>query len=127
MFDDPLGPINHFSWGRFIIDGTTHSEDGLGYGKDICIVGGIVSEWTERHGHNLKKKMVARIFNLPVDILVIGIGVHSALNVPEETVQELHAHGIADVELHPTHLACARFNELYHQGRRVALLAHGTC
>ena len=64
---------------------------------------------------------------LPVDILVIGIGVNSALNVPEETVQELHAHGIADVELHPTHLACARFNELYHQGRRVALLAHGTC
>jgi hypothetical protein len=127
MFDDPLGPITHFSWGRYVILGQVHSEDGLGAGKDIRFVDGKVSEWAERHGHELKKKMVTGVYGQKVDILVIGIGVNSALEVPEKTIQDIHAHGIDSIETHPTPAACARFNELFRQGKRVALLSHGTC
>jgi hypothetical protein len=127
MFDDPLGPITHFSWGCYIIQGQTHSDDGQGVGKDIRIVGDTVSEWAERHGHELKIKMITGIYDQKIEILVIGVGVENALKVPKETLQDIHAHGIAEVEIHPTPAACARFNELFRQGKKAALLSHGTC
>jgi len=45
MFDDPNGPINHFSWAKFIINDIKHSkidDESFGYGKDIKIIDGKV-------------------------------------------------------------------------------------
>jgi hypothetical protein len=41
MFDDPKGPIEHFSWGKFIICGKEHSklDEKIGVGKDIRLIG----------------------------------------------------------------------------------------
>lgn len=126
MFDDPRGPIEHFSWGAFIIDGEEHSS-AAGVGKDIRLVGKDVSAWDERKGHKLKKSMITGVYGRDVEILVIGIGVYGAIECPEKVKTAIREHGISELILQSTPEACATYNELFHQRKKVALLAHGTC
>lgn len=131
MFDDPEGPIQHFGWGKFIICGIEHSQSDddrtLGAGKDICVSGNSVSEWSERKGHTLTQSMVQLAIIEPPVILVIGIGVNSLLRCPDSVRQFLIEKGISQVICLPTPLACERYNQLHQQGAKVMLLAHGTC
>jgi hypothetical protein len=46
---------------------------------------------------------------------------------PKEVKKEIKARGIGKLILACTPEACALYNELFHQGKSVALLAHGTC
>ena len=126
MFDDPQGPIEHFSWGTFVIGGEEHSRS-TGVGKDIRVIGREVSPWRERQGHKLQESMVTGVYDRGIDTLIIGIGVHSAIACPEQVKSAVREHGIAEVILQPTPQACASYNELFRAGRKVALLAHGTC
>jgi len=131
MLDDPAGPIERFSWGEFIVNGEVHSaadKDHIrGAGKDIRIVNGKVSAWEERHGHKLTPEMITGISRKEVDILIIGIGVHGLIKVPKETRKAISKMGIPELILAPTPEACRRYNQLTREGKRVALLAHGTC
>jgi hypothetical protein len=127
MLDDPDGLITHFSWGKYVIAGQEHSEDGQGVGKDIRILNGKVTQWKERKGHHLKPDMITGVYNLGVDILVIGIGVESAIEVSQKTIKSIAENGIHELVLLPTPEACAAFNKLYKTQKKVALLAHGTC
>lgn len=130
MFDDPKGPIEHYSWGKFIIFGKEHSEDGStrkGKGKDIKLVGKKVKKWKERKGHTLDQSMVKSILDEDIRILVIGNGAEGAISVSEEVIIFLHENGIERVIVEKTAEACREYNKLYHAGKKVALLAHGTC
>jgi hypothetical protein len=126
VFDDPRGPIEHFSWGTFVIGGEQHSTK-AGVGKDIRLVGRDVSPWKERKGHKLKKSMITGVYDRDIDVLIIGLGVHEAVSCPDAVKEAIRNHGIPELILQPTPQACATYNELFHQRRRVALLAHGTC
>ncbi|MBS3784285.1 MAG: hypothetical protein KGY78_07570 [Anaerolineae bacterium] len=126
MFDDPRGPIERFSWGTFIIDGEEHSTSS-GAGKDIRLIGQDVTTWTERHGHKLKKSMITGVYDRDIDVLIIGLGVHSAIECPDKVKKAIRERGISELILQPTPQACGTYNELFHRGRKVALLAHGTC
>jgi hypothetical protein len=126
-FLDPEGPIEEFTWGRFVVNKQAHSAQGEGVGKDIRVVGLTVTEWKERKGHTLLTKMVTGVFDRDVEVLIIGIGVDGMLDVPDETRQYIHDHGISRLILQKTPKACKTFNELCREGRNVALLAHGTC
>jgi hypothetical protein len=127
MFKDSEGPIESFDWGSFVINGESHSADGAGVGKDICIINGVVTPWSARKGHLLKPKMVSCIVGSDIEILVIGNGVNGALKVPEKTRKAISEAGISDLIIERTPDACATFNRLYREGESVALLAHGTC
>ena len=75
------GPIERFSWGRFVIEGHEHSENGngvVGAGKDIRLIGRDVSEWQERQGHRLNRSMITGLYDHNIDTVVIGIGVEFA-------------------------------------------------
>ncbi|MBI5092479.1 MAG: hypothetical protein HZB26_08545 [Candidatus Hydrogenedentes bacterium] len=64
LFHDAAGPIEQFSWGRFIICGEeqSQSETGrIGAGKDIRVIGKEVTRWKEREGHRLKKRMITGV------------------------------------------------------------------
>ena len=126
-FLDPEGPIEEFSRGRFVIFHEAHSESGEGFGKDIRMVRSVVSEWEERKGHILEKKMITGVFDQDVDVLIIGIGVDGMIEVPEETRQYIHDRGISRLILKKTPKACKKYNELYREGCNVGLLAHGAC
>lgn len=130
MFDDPKGPIEHYSWGKFIILGEEHSEDGSsrkGKGKDIKLVGKKVKKWKERKGHNLNQSMVKTVLDEKISVLVIGNGAEGAITVSEDVISFLHENGIKKVIIKKTPEACREYNKRYHDGERVALLAHGTC
>lgn len=130
MFDDPLGPIEHFTWGEYIICGEKHtssSTEKIGVGKDIRLIGNQVSEWKERKGHQLSFDMITGVLNKDLDALVLGVGVNSALQCKEDVVKKIKKSGVKQVFVLPTPQACQKYNELYRKGKRVALLAHGTC
>ncbi len=130
MFDDPKGPIEHFSWAKFIICGNEHSasEEGqVGAGKDIRLIGQEVTEWRERKGHTLSAAMITGVYDQGIKTLIIGIGVEEALECPKKVKKEIKARGISKVKLRRTPEACELYNELFHEGKAVALLAHGTC
>ena len=124
------GPIEHFSWARFVIRGVehAHTESGVvGAGKDIRIVGDAVSAWEERKGHRLKPDMVTGVYVQGIEVLVIGSGVYGLVEVPPRTRQAIAAGGIARLVVDKTPDACRAYNEFVRAGVRVALLAHGTC
>jgi hypothetical protein len=125
MFDDPEGPIEHFSWGSFVINGQEHSPT-AGVGKDIRLIGDDVSAWSERQGHRLKKSMITGIYNSDIDVLVLGLGVHGRIKCPGKVRREIKQHGLTLIA-EPTPEACRVYNEQYRAGKNVALLAHGTC
>lgn len=130
MFDDPVGPIEHFSWGKFVICGVEHASTEAGQsgvGKDIRLIGREVTEWAERKGHTLTKSMITGVYDRGIEILIIGIGVNGALECPLELKEKILSRGIKKVKLERTPQACALYNKLFHQGKKVALLAHGTC
>jgi len=130
LYQDAQGPIQRMFWGGFIINGEEHSDDGEtreGKGKDICLIGEKVKRWKERDGHRLKKSMISRIYGKKVEVLILGIGVSSAIEVPDKVKEDIEEHGIQELIIAPTPVACRMYNQCYHEGRKVALLAHGTC
>lgn len=130
MFNDPGGPIEQYSWGKFVIRGEEHSgqdDSRKGKGKDIKVIGKKVKRWKERKGHVLDRSMVEDVIGKGVEVLVIGNGVEGALVVPQEVLDYLLENGIGKVIVEKTPEACKEYNRLYHDGKKVALLAHGTC
>lgn len=130
MFTDPNGPIEEFSWGRFIINGEEHSKSSgkkYGAGKDIRLIGNAVSAWKERKGHRLTTEMITGVFGKNIDILIIGIGISGALECPFSVQEYIRSKGIQKIILERTPDACRTYNEMNRTGLQVALLAHGNC
>lgn len=130
MFDDLKGPIEHFSWAKYIISGVEHADDGTsrqGKGKDIVLIGDKVRRWKTRKGHVLSVEMVEEVLGKGIKVLVIGSGVNGALAVPPDVIKYLHDNGIEKVFVEKTPEACRKYNELSRAGENAALLAHGTC
>jgi hypothetical protein len=126
MLEDKENPIQECTWGRYIILGVEHSQDGNGAGKDIFVYGTRVTAWDERKGHRLDTRMVDRALRETPDILIIGSGHRGALAVPGNVIQEIKKK-VGEVYVLDTPEACRLYNQLYHQGKKVILLAHGTC
>lgn len=129
MFHDEKGPIESFTWGRFVIAGKEHKggEPRIGAGKDIRLIGSKVTPWEERAGHLLSPEMITGVFDGNPEALILGLGANRAVSCPDHVVAWIRERGIPEVILLDTAAACRKYNELHRQGRRVALLAHGTC
>jgi len=70
--------------------------------------------------------MVRRALALKPEVLIIGNGVEGALEIGKKARKEIEDAGVKLIVLR-TPEACREYNRLYHQGKRVILLAHGTC
>ncbi len=130
MFDDPAGPIEHFEWGMYVVNGVSHGKSGdtvIGAGKDIRIVGGNVTAWRERRGHRLSPDMITGVFGVGVETLIIGTGADGLIEYSEEVAASIRLRGISCIIGAPTPESCRIYNEMHRSGKRVALLAHGTC
>ena len=126
MIEDVRGPIEHFSWAKFIIEGKEHSRD-MGEGKDIMVFGTEVSPWKDMGGHRLTPGSVEVLCGRDVEVLVIGNGVYGMVKVSDEVRKAIRDIGIRELIVEKTARACDTYNRLYNEERKAALLAHGTC
>jgi len=116
----PEGPVEELRWGVFRISGKEMN-------KDIRCIGREPTPWMDRKGHLLSEEMITGVWDQPLDVLVLGMGIDGAVRCPPEVVERLKARGIPEILVLPTQEACLRFNERIKAGSRAALLAHGTC
>ena len=128
-FHDPRGPVEFFQWGKYTIVGEEHTKtpEGLiGAGKDVRLIGHEATSWAERKGHKLTPEMITDVYDRDIEVLVIGNGVNSAVEVPDEVREAVESHGL-ELIIERSQDACLTYNEMMRDGRKAALLVHGTC
>jgi hypothetical protein len=79
--------------------------------------------WFRDKSHFVSLDEVQPLLSPDVDVLVIGIGWHSAVHV-DPAIEALKG---VEVHILPTPQAYDLFNRYVSAGRRVALIAHSTC
>jgi hypothetical protein len=111
--------IEHYSFGRIIIDSKTYTSDVIIY------PGRVDSSWWRKEGHNLQIVDLTDVIKAKPDILVVGTGSSGAMRVPGDTISHLESEGI-EVHVERTDKAVELFNKLQKDKKVIAAL-HLTC
>jgi hypothetical protein len=111
--------IGRYQFGEIVIDGKRYASDVIVYPDHV------EGHWWREQGHSLKPEDIGKVLQSPPDVLVIGQGSSSRMDVPHETRRKLQEAGIR-VIVEPTPQACETYNQLRHKQRVVAAL-HLTC
>ncbi len=111
--------IEHYSFGRIVIDGKA-------YTSDIIIYPGCLDpSWRRKEGHYLQKADLTDIINARPDILIVGTGYSGVMIVPEETITFVRAKGI-EIRVERTEKAVELYNSSAKNKTIIAAL-HLTC
>ena len=111
--------IDHYSFGKIIIDGKTYSSDVILYPDRID------SSWWRKEGHYLQKADLAGIIAANPDLLIVGTGAYGVMAVPESTIAFLESQNVS-VLIERTDNAVELFNK-QPQGKKVIAALHLTC
>lgn len=112
--------IDDYRFGMIVIDGRRYAHDVL------VLPDQIISPWWRRNGHVLDIADLDAVLTDAPDLLIVGTGASGCLQVPQETLDELYARGIA-VKSMPSPEAVEAFNRWAGNGRTVAAGIHLTC
>ena len=111
--------IEHYSFGRIIIDGKTYTSDVIIY------PGKVDASWWRKQGHNLEVADLKDVISAKPQVLVVGTGATGFMKVPKETLLHLESKGI-EVHVERTDKAAELFNQLQKDKIVIAAL-HLTC
>lgn len=111
--------IEHYSFGKIIIDGKTYTSDVIIYPDQVD------SSWWRKEGHNLHIDDLADAINAKPEIIIVGTGYYGAMAAPEETIKCVRSKGI-EIQIGKTEKAVQFFNSIIGKKRAVAAL-HLTC
>jgi hypothetical protein len=111
--------IEHYSFGKIIIDGTTYTSDVIIYPDKVN------SSWWRKTGHNLEMSDLTDVINAKPQVFVIGTGSFGAMKVPKETISHLEVKGI-EVYVAKTGEAVELFNK-FRQDKTAIAAFHLTC
>jgi hypothetical protein len=111
--------VEHYSFGRIIIDGHTYTSDVIIYQDKVD------PAWWRKAGHSLHIDDLKDVINLKPEILIIGTGQSGVMVVPEETLSYLKGHNI-EVHVERTGKAVELFNKIRKDKKTFAAL-HLTC
>jgi hypothetical protein len=111
--------IDSYRFGQVVIDGESHRRDVIIYPDHV------ERGWRREEGHSLSPADLWEVLQMRPEVLVIGQGTASRMDVPGETAQVLEAAGI-EVIAEPTGQACDTYNRL-RETRRVVAALHLTC
>ncbi len=111
--------IDHYSFGKIIIDGKTYTMDLIIYPDRID------PSWWRKEGHLLQIEDLSEVIKEKPDILIIGTGYNGVMRVPEETVVNLRSKGI-EVIIKKTTEAVEVFNNMKGDKKVIAAF-HLTC
>ena len=112
--------IEDYSFGTVRVDGKRYNKDLIVYPENIH------SSWWRKEGHRLRIEDIAGVLEDPPEVLVVGRGASAQMVVDPEVVRELEARGV-ELVAEPTEKACASFNDLSREGKRVVAVLHLTC
>jgi len=115
----PAFQIEDYQFGNIIVNGVSYTKD------LIILPARIISSWWRKEGHVLHMVDLQEVLNAKPQVLVIGQGAHSRMQIAPEVVSELQAAGIEWVAL-PTDAACQEFNRRAAE-QEVAAALHLTC
>ena len=113
-----MARIDHYSFGRIVIDGVEHSKD------VIILPDRVRGEWWRKDGHGLVLEDFDDVIDELPEHLVVGTGAHGQMKPDPQTLAELKARGI-QVDSLPTGDAVGRYLEL--DPRSTAAALHLTC
>jgi hypothetical protein len=111
--------IEHYSFGKIIIDGTVYTSDVIIY------PGRVDASWWRKEAHYLHAVDLVDIINARPDVLIVGTGFSGVMAVPEETIRFVESKGIV-IRVERTGKAV----ELYNRreiNRTVIAALHLTC
>lgn len=111
--------IEHYSFGKIIIDGRAYSSDVIIYPDRVD------ASWWRKAGHYLQASDLSDIITLKPDILIVGTGSSGVMRVPDETIQFVRSRGI-EIRIARTGEAVELFNSMEKNIVVVAAL-HLTC
>ena len=111
--------IEHYSFGKIVIDGKTYSSDIIIYPNRVD------ASWWRKEGHYLQAADLKDIINSKPDILIVGTGFSGVMIVPEETVGFIGSNGI-EIRIERTGKAVELFNSM-EKNRTVIAALHLTC
>ncbi len=112
--------IEHYSFGSVKVDGRKYESDVIIYPDSIK------SDWWRAQGHKLQLEDIDEILENPPEILVVGQGDSSRMQIDKRVTEELQKRNI-ELVAGPTDRACDKFNELSKKGSRVVAALHLTC
>lgn len=111
--------IEHYSFGRIVIDGKTYTSDVIIY------PGRVDAFWWRKEGHNLQVADLSDIIRAEPDVLIVGTGHSGAMSVSEETIGFVGSRGI-EMKVERTAKAVELYNSLGKYNKVIAAL-HLTC
>ena len=114
-----MNTIDSYHFGQIVISGRKYTSD------VIIFPDRVQGDWWRDESHELTLKDVAGILDENPEILLVGTGASSLMEVLPEVEREAEAHNIQLI-VQPTGEACDIYNRLYQTQRVVAAL-HLTC
>ncbi len=111
--------IDRYRFGEIVIDGKRYCGDVIIYPDRV------EENWWRKQGHSLAPEDIAEVLQSPPDVLVVGQGSSSRMDVPPRTQRRLSEAGV-QVIAEPTEQACETYNRLRLR-QRVAAALHLTC
>lgn len=118
MVIDPKMEIEHYSFGKIVIDGKAYHSDVIIYPSRVR------SGWYRTKGHEVAPEDISEILEAKPNLLIIGTGAYGLVKVEEETKELLRKNNI-ELIAKPTKEACEEYNRI-KSGKVVAGL-HLTC
>jgi len=112
--------IDSYSFGTIIVNGKT-------YDKDLIIFPDkIIPNWWRKDGHSLAIEDLKEVFSYKPDILIIGRGTMSVMQVPEATKKAIGEGNIELLEAN-TEQATHLFNKAIENEKKAVCALHLTC
>jgi hypothetical protein len=113
-----MARIDHYEFGRIVVDGRQETRD------LIILPGRVVRNWWRQDGHALVLEDLADVLDELPGHLVVGTGADGRMRPDPGAIRQLQERGVT-VEMLPTGQAVRRFGELHPAGAAAAL--HLTC
>ncbi|UCG35112.1 MAG: hypothetical protein JSW17_06410 [Candidatus Omnitrophota bacterium] len=112
--------IDSYSFGSITVDGKVYTDDLIVFPEKVS------SGWWRKQGHSLCMEDLAEVLVYKPQILIVGKGASSCMDIPSSTVQILKDEGI-EVIGDNTASAVELFNEYIGAGKKVVGAFHLTC
>jgi len=112
--------IDYYAYGTMIVDGKSYEKDLIIFPERI------IANWWRKEGHSLDVEDLKEVIEGDPEILIIGKGDSSVMQIPESTKKAIDKKGIELIEK-DTHEAVKSFNELIKSDKKVVGAFHLTC